>query len=238
VGGQCYGEVCDKLGYGVTDVLGRASITFSTIPNEEGMPAAGTLENRMRAEFAGDDYYAAVASTGTLTLLPDVVEIRTTTIEVTRAGEPVSEVGTGSLEGLNVVATLRDRWGNAFGPLDSIYTEVGGACGACPPDATCDPIRADRCVFYHQAEDLEFNASLGFFFGAPEQSQETGTFGSKWRPGEEAGEAKFSVTLAGEEGGEAFVTVFDDSGCGCQQTPSFWLFGLAALVILRRRRVG
>ena len=99
VGGQCYGEVCDKLGYGVTDVLGRASITFSTIPNEGGMPAAGTLENRMRAEFSGDDYYAAVASTGTLTLLPDVVDIRGTTIEVTRAGEPVAEVGRAALRG-------------------------------------------------------------------------------------------------------------------------------------------
>ncbi|HBU46905.1 MAG TPA: hypothetical protein DEB46_01220 [Myxococcales bacterium] len=236
VGGQCYGEVCDKLGYGVTDVLGRASITFSTIPNEEGMPAAGTLENRMRAEFSGDDYYAAVASTGTLTLLPDVVDIRGTTIEVTRAGEPVAEVAARSTEGLNVVATLRDRWGNAFGPLDSIYTQVGGDCSSCPPEATCDPIRGDRCVFYHQAEDLTFNASLGFFFGAPEQSQETGTFGSKWRPGEEAGEAKLSVTLAGEEGGEAFVTVFDDSGCGCQQTPGFWFIGLAVVLVARRRR--
>ncbi len=237
VGGQCYGEVCDKLGYGVTDVLGRASITFSTVPNEDGLPAAGTLENRMRAEFAGDDYFAAVASTGTLTLLPDVVDIRGTTIEVTAAGEPVTELPTGSLQGLDVVATLRDRWGNAFGPLDRIYSEVGGDCAACPPDAVCDPIRGNRCIFYHDAEDLEFNSSIGFFFGAPEQSPETGNFSSKWRPGESPGEAKFSVTLAGEEGGEAFVTVYGDSGCGCRSVPSIWLIAIAGAVVLRRRRV-
>lgn len=234
--GQCVGQVCDKLGYGFTDVLGRASTTFSTQPNEYGLPEAGTLQNRMRAEFSGDDYYAAVASTGTLTLLPDAVDISKTSIEISVKGAPIEEIATGSLEAVNVVATLRDRWGNAFGPLDRIYTEVGGECGSCPPDADCDPIRGDRCILYHEAETLEYKASLGFFFGAPERSQVDGTFGAQWRPGEAAGEASFSVGLAGEEGGEAFLRVFDDSGCGCSQVPMGWLVGLAGVLLLRRRR--
>jgi uncharacterized protein (TIGR03382 family) len=239
VGGVCVGEVCDRLGSSTTDELGRAGVAFGTLPNEFGQPTVGTLTNRMRVEFAGDPYFSAVASTGTLTLFPDALDIGNVAIRLSMNGEVVQEVGAGEIVSVDVHAFLRDALGNIYGANDTPYIVVDGECSSCPAESTCDPIVHNRCIRTLDPEDVEFEASSGVFISRIERNLVDGTFHRIYRPGDEPGEVQFKVRIGDLVGGDARLRLFD-TGCGCTGGAPLGLLPLFVVwgALRRRRRTG
>lgn len=232
----CVAEACDYLGEATTDKRGQAFISFASTPNEFGHPSVGYHELMMRAEFAGDQFYAGGGSKGDLEIAPGPLDMTLVPLTITRDNEQVTEVGTGDAVALEVRAYLSDSLGNLYGFNDKPYQIADGDCLSCAEDL-CQDVMHPQCLVELSASDLVFEASSGFFVTETERNAGDGAFVRQWRPGfSEDTEVRFTVKLGDLTSQPKTIRLFDNSGCGCTGGSPVSLLWLLVLPALRRRR--
>jgi hypothetical protein len=232
----CIAESCDYLGEVTTDILGRASMEFSTRPDEFGHPNVGYHELMLRAEFAGDAYYAGGASKGDLVISPGPLDMSQVPITITLNNAAVEEVGTTDTVAIEIRAYLSDAFGNLYGFNDVPYSIGEGDCSSCADDL-CQNIQHPQCLNVLDSANLQFTASSGIFISSVERSPQDGAFMRRWRPNASSdSEVRFSVKLGEAQSPEKTIRLYQGGGCGCNGGSPVSLLWLLIVPALRRRR--